>query len=148
MIVAYLYNRDVSEGAAMGADKTFADYKGTERRELTSMIQMKAIRKGDTLVVRALSDLGQGRESQRIQKQISDLGVAVRVIPGPEAPRVKGRKARLKPTAEQKEHICALWYSPAPVDHVIARASDIMGGKVDRNNLNYWCGSRSGPRNK
>jgi len=148
MIVAYLYNRDVSEGAAMGADKTFADFNGTGRRELTDMIRMAGVRKGDTLVVRALSDLGQGAESKRIQKAISDLGVAVRVIPGAQAPRVQGRKPRLKPDAEQKEHICALWYSPAPVDHVLSRASEIMGASVDRNNLNYWCGPRDGSNKK
>lgn len=132
----------------MGADKTFADFKGTGRAELQDMILRKGIRSGDTLRVRALSDLGQGAESPRIQKAIADLGVTLEVVPGAGSERVKGRKPRLKPTPEQKEHICALWYSPAPVDHVISRASDIMGGAVDRNNLNYWCGSRSGPRKK
>ena len=148
MIVAYLYNRPVSEGAAMGADKTFADFKGTGRQELQDMLLRKGIRPGDTLRVRALSDLGQGAESPRIQKAISDLGVTLEVVPGSAAPKVKGRKARLKPTPEQKEHICALWYSPAPVDHVLSRASEIMGGKVDRNNLNYWCGPRDGSARK
>lgn len=132
----------------MGAERTFADYRGTARKELQSMIDMKGIRKGDTLVLRALSDLGQGAESKRLQKIITDLGVWIEVKPGADGERVQGRKARLKPTPEQKEHICALWYSPAPVDHVLSRASEIMGGKVDRNNMNYWCGSRSGPSKK
>lgn len=132
----------------MGAEKTFADYKGTARRELQMMLEMGGVRKGDTLVIRALSDLGQGRESQRLQKIISDLGVVLKVVGGGEAPRLRGRKARLTPTAEQKEHICALWYSPATVGHVLDRASEIVGGKVDRNNMNYWCGSRSGPPKK
>lgn len=146
MIVAYLFNRPVSEGEAMGAEKTFADYRGTGRQELTDMIERKGIRKGDTLVLRALSDLGQGAESKRLQKIITDLGVWIEVKPGPDGERVQGRKPRLKPTPEQREHICALWYSPAPVDHVLQRASDILGGEVNRNNLNYWCGSRSGPK--
>ena len=132
----------------MGAEKTFADFRGTGRQELTDMIERKGIRKGDMLVVRALSDLGQGAESKRLQKMITDLGVWIEVKPGPEGERVQGRKARLKPTDEQKAHICALWYSPAPVDHVLERASEIMGGKVDRNNLNYWCGPRDGSAKK
>ncbi|MEO0485253.1 MAG: hypothetical protein AAF092_05020 [Pseudomonadota bacterium] len=148
MIIAYLYNRPVAEGAAMGAERTFADYRGTGRKELTDMVQRGGVRKGDTLVLRALSDLGQGAESKRLQKMITDLGVWIEVKPGPEGERVQGRKPRLKPTPEQKEHICALWYSPAPVDHVLSRASDIMGGEVDRNNLYYWCGARDGSQRK
>ena len=132
----------------MGAEKTFADYAGTARQELTDMLERKGVRQGDTLRVRALSDLGQGAESKRIQKAISDLGVALQVVPGAASEKVKGRKARLKPTPKQKAHICALWYSPAEVNHVIERASKIMGGEVDRNNLNYWCGPRDGSNKK
>lgn len=146
MIVAYLFNRPVSEGSAMGAEKTFADYKGTDRAERQDMIVRRGIRQGDILRVRALSDLGQGAESARIQKMIEGLGVTIEVVPGTSAPKVKGRKPRLKPTPEQKEHICKLYYSPAEIGWVLDRASEIMGGPVDRNNLNYWCGSRSGPR--
>lgn len=127
----------------MGCEKTFADYRGTGRRELQDMLEKDGVRKGDTLCIRALSDLGQGAESKRIQKMLSDMGVALQVIPGADGERVSGRKPRLKPTPEQREHLCALWYSPAPVDHVLKRAEEIMGAPVDRNNLNYWCGGRA-----
>lgn len=128
----------------MGCEKTFADWKNTKRRDLIAMIQGGGLMKGDTLFLRALSDLGQGAESQRHQKALSDMGVAVQVIPGAETPRTKGRPARLKPTPEQKEHLCEIWYSPAPMEHVLTRAADIMGAEVDRNKLNYWCGPRDG----
>lgn len=130
----------------MGCDKTFADWKNTKRADLVAMIEGGGIRKGDTLCVRALSDLGHGAESRRMQKAVSDLGVVLQVVEGAEAPRAKGRPSRLKPTDQQKEHLCELWYSPAPNEHVLTRAADIMGAAVDRNKMNYWCGPRDGSR--
>ena len=130
----------------MGCDKTFADWRNTKRAELIAMIDGQGARKGDTVRVRALSDLGQGAERKRQQKALSDRGRALEVIPGAETPRKQGRPARLKPTPEQKERLCDLWYSPAPNEHVLSRAADIMGAEVDRNKLNYWCGPRDGSR--
>ncbi len=132
----------------MGCEKTFADWKNTKRAELRAMIEGEGLRKGDTLCIRALSDLGQGAESKRMQKAISDIGAVLEVVAGAEAPRKKGRPARLKPTPEQKERLCDLWYSPAPNDHVLGRADDIMGAEVDRNKMNYWCGPRDGSAKK
>lgn len=132
----------------MGCEKTFADWKNTKRAELTDMIERGGIRKGDTLCVRALSDFGHGQESKRIQKVISDMGVAVQVVEGGEAPRLKGRPSRVKVSAEQRERLCELWFSPAPVEHVLERAQDILGAPVDRNRLNYLCGPRDGSKRK
>lgn len=148
MIVAYLYNRPVSEGEAMGCEKVFADWKGTQRADLVDMIERRGIREGDTLRLRALSDLGQGREATLRKGQIEARGVTVEVIPDGSAPKQRGRPARLKPSDEQKEHLCSLWYSPAPIEHVLTRAADILGAEVDRNRMNYWCGPRDGSRKK
>ena len=128
----------------MGCDKTFADWANTKRAELAALIGGGALRQGDTLCIRALSDLGQGAESKRMQKAISDLGVVLQVVPSADSVRSKGRPARLKPDSGQKERLCDLWYSPAEMEHVLTRAEDIMGAKVDRNKLNYWCGPRDG----
>lgn len=144
MKIAYLYNRDVSEGEAMGCERTFADWKNTNRAELIALMDKGGLVKGDTLCVRAVSDLGQGAEAKRHQKKLADMGVALEVIPGAETKRVKGRPSRLKPTPEQRTHLCELWYSPATVEHVLNRAGDIMGADVDRNRMNYWCGPRDG----
>lgn len=132
----------------MGADKTYADYKGTHRRELTDLLDRDGLREGDTLLVRAVSDLGQGQESVRHQKRIAEIGATLEVVPGGEAKKLVGRPARLKPTDEQQQHLCSLWYSPAPVDHVLDRAKDIMGSEVTRNHLNRWCGPRDGSKKK
>lgn len=148
MKIAYLYERPVEEGEAMGAEKSFADYKGTNRAELRSLVDAGGLRKGDTLLLRATSDLGQGQESKRIERVIAGLGVDIQVIPAQKPVRLKGRPARFKPTPEQKEHICALWYSPAPLPHVLKRASEIMGRDVKRDKLYYLCGPRDGSAKK
>lgn len=148
MKIAYLYNRPVSEGVAMGADKTFADYKGTSRRELIDLLDSGGLRDGDTLLMRAIGDLGKGQESARMQRRVADIGATLEVVPSNDAPRVQGRPPRLSPTDDQKQHLCALWYSPAPVDHVLGRAGGIMGAKVTRNQMNRWCGARGGTSKK
>lgn len=133
----------------MGCGKTFADWKNTKRADLVDMIEREGVRKGDIVCVRSLSDFGQGQESRRIQKVLSDMGVAVQVVEGAETPKQsKGRPARINPTDEQRGHLCELWFSPAPVEHVLDRAADILGATVDRNRMNYWCGPRDGSKRK
>lgn len=132
----------------MGCDKTFADWSNTNRADLDDMITRDGVRKGDVVCVRALSDFGRGQESRRIQKLLSDMGVAVQVVEGGQAPRQQGRPSRVSVTPEQRQHLCELWYSPAPVDHVLARAEDILGAEVDRNRMNYLCGPRDGSKRK
>lgn len=149
MKIAYLYERPVSEGEAMGADRTFADYASTRRLELTDLIDGGGLRDGDTLLLRAKSDLGKGREAERHVAKIEGMGVEIVVLPTKADVRLKGRPARVEiADINQFDVICGLWYSPAPVDHAIARASDRVGAKVDRNWMNARCGPRSGSQAK
>lgn len=147
MKVAYLYNRKTSEGSEMGAEKTFADYTGTERRELRDMLDRRGLRAGDTLLLRAVSDLGKGQESARIQRMISDLGATIQLVPGG-ADKVRGRPKKMDPTPEQKAHLCSLWHSAAERKYVMERAAEIMGGKVSRDQMYRWCGARDGKTKK
>ena len=129
----------------MGCEQTFADWKNTRRAQLTHMIE-GGLREGDTLCVRALGDLGRGRESKRIQAMLEDMGVTVEVIEAKRDIRQTGRVARFTPTAEQKEHLCELWYSPAPQEWVLERAGQIAGAPLNRNQMNYICGPRDGSK--
>lgn len=131
----------------MGAEKVFADWRGTGRAELTAMLDAGGLRKGDVLCVRAVGDLGKGGEAKRIQKMVADIGATIEVLPAAEV-RQRGRPPRMSPTGDQKEHLCRLWYSPAPLSHVLMRASDIMGQDVKRDQLYYICGPRDGSRKK
>jgi len=145
MIIAYIYERPFDDGAAMGAEKTFADYPKTKRGELDAMIRKGGLDSGDVLRVRAVSDLGRGQESKRIQQMISDMGVTIELQPIKNSTPVKGRPTKSEVASmDQFDHVCGLWYSPTPVDHAVKRGCDIVGGDVDKNWFMYRCGPRSG----
>lgn len=146
MNVAYLYNRPPEDAEALEAEKVFMDYDGTARLERRQMMDAGGVRKGDTLILRATSDLGRGQEGQSLQRRLASMGVDIKVIPPAEPKRVRGRPKRLNPTDEQKEHLARLWYSAAPREHVLGRAKDIMGGVVSRDQMHRWCGPRDGSR--
>lgn len=145
MRVAYLYNRPVSEGKAMDCEKTYADWTGTDRAELEDMLERHGFAEGDTLCLRAMSDLGVGQESERVQGRLADLGVSIQVMPAKENKRQRGRPTKVEiRDMKQWETCCALWYSPADADHALGRISDRVGSEVDRNWVNYRCGKRDG----
>ena len=148
MKIAYTYNRPVSDGETMGGEKIFADWSGTNRVELGLMLDGGGLREGDTLLLRAESDLGRGMEAKRHLKRIAQMGVTIEVIPADKPVKQTGRPPRFKPSHEQKQHLCALWYSPAPIDHVLKRAADIMGYEVKRDKFYHMCGPRDGSKSK
>lgn len=130
----------------MGAEKTYADYPETKRQERQDLLDRHGLREGDTLLLRAMSDLGKGQEAALMQRRVKEIGAEIVVIEAEDAPRVSGRKPRMKPTMDQKQHLCGLWYSAAEVGHVLERASEKMGGKVTRDQMNRWCGPRDGSK--
>lgn len=130
----------------MGAEKTFADYPETKRLERQDMLDRGGLRSGDTLVVRALSDLGKGAEAKLMQKRIEEIGAEIQVIEDENAPRTSGRKPRLSPSLDQKRQLCGLWYSAAERQHVLDRASEKLGQPVTRDQMNRWCGPRDGSK--
>jgi hypothetical protein len=143
MKIAYLYERPVKEGQSMECELTLADWKGTRRAELSDLLA--TVREGDIVCVRAVGDLGQGRESKRIQKLIADAGARLEIIPGKDI-RQRGRPARFKPDEAMRDRLCALWYSPAELPHVLARAEKITGQEIKRDQMYYICGPRDGSR--
>ena len=100
MRIAYLYERDVSEGDDMDCEKVYADWKNTKRADLSDLIDTAAAKEGDTVCVRALSDLGRGKEAELNRKRLERKGVKVLVVPGPDRPKVTGRKPRVEVTDE------------------------------------------------
>lgn len=130
----------------MGAEKTYADYPETKRQERQDLLDRHGLREGDTLLLRALSDLGKGQEAALMQRRVKEIGAEIVVIEDENAPRTSGRKPRMKPTMDQKQRLCGLWYSAAEVGHVLDRASEKMGGKVTRDQMNRWCGPRDGSK--
>lgn len=144
MKIAYLYERPVSEGEAMGADQTLVDYAKTNRGELNTILHGGAVRRGDTVLLRAKSDLGRGKQADRHIAELEAMDVHVEVLPVSNEVRVKGRPERAEiGSIDQFDHACSLWYSPAPEGHAVSRISSIVGQDVDRNWCNYKCGPRS-----
>lgn len=149
MKIAYLYERPVSEGEAMGAERTFADYAKTQRLELRDLIDGGGLVEGDTLLLRAKSDLGKGKGAERHVAKIEAMGVEIVILPTKADVRLKGRPARAEiASMDDFDLICGLWYSPAPVDHALSRASAKVGKDVDRNWINARCGPRDGSKAK
>jgi hypothetical protein len=146
MKIAYLYNRPVSEGENMGCGETFADYKETNRSELILMMEGGGVRDGDTLCLRALTDLGQGAASKRHQNTLAQMGVTIEIIPAKVEVKRAGRKPKFNPTGADREYLCNLWYSPAEQSYVLKQASKRMGFDVQRDKLNYICGPRDGSK--
>ena len=133
----------------MGAERTFADFASTRRLELTDLIDGGALREGDTLFLRAKSDLGKGREAERHVARIEGMGVEIVVLPTKADVRAKGRPARVEfPDIETFDLVCGLWYSPAPQEHVEERAKGKLGVAVGRNWINPRCGPRNGSKAK
>ena len=129
----------------MGAERTFADYPTTRRSELNSMIQQKGLREGDTLRIRAVSDLGRGQESKRIQQMISNMGVTLEVMPSEVSTRQRGRPQKASVASiEEYDRLCGLWYSPTPDKECFRLGKEIAGGDVDKSWFDYRCGPRHG----
>lgn len=150
MKIAYLYERRISDADGLEADKVFADDGSTDRIERSALIDGDVLRPGDTLLLRAFSDLGKPAEAKRLQRMIEAKGVNVLVIelpPAPKPPRPL-RKVWLSPDDGQRERLCTLWYSSLSPGHVLERAKDVMGRPVSRAQMNRLCGPRDGSDKK
>jgi hypothetical protein len=150
MKIIYMHKRHISDADGLDADKVFADDESTRRIERAAMIDGGGLREGDTLYLRALSDLGQPSEAGRLKAMIERMGVAVQVIPMPPQPKPPRplRKVWLSPDDGQKDRLCTLWFSSLPPGHVLERAKDVMGRPVSRAQMNRLCGPRDGSNKK
>lgn len=149
MIIAYLYERPFEDGAVMGAERVFADYQKTNRTELRDLISGGGLVAGDVLRLRAVSDLGRGQESKRLQKMIAELGVTIEVLPAEIDVRLRGRpqKAEIE-TIELFDQLCGLWYSPTPAAVCYDKAKEKVGADVDKQWFEYRCGPRHAGKEK
>jgi len=147
MKIAYIYKRHALDAEGLGAEKLFADDEKTDRIGRSAMIDGEGVRRGDTLMLRALSDLGKPKEAARLQQMIEAMGVTIEVMPLPTPPKPV-RKVWLSPTAKQKQKLCVLWYSSIPPNAALNGAEHVMGRKVSRAQMNRLCGKRDGSSKK
>ncbi|MCJ8334582.1 MAG: hypothetical protein MJH10_10115 [Epibacterium sp.] len=136
MRIAYTYDRPDAD--APPADRHYAD--AGDRPVLDDMLTRRGVRPGDVVVVRALSDLGQGAASKRVQRILAGMDVAVEVAPMPDAKR--GRKPRVeRPGADVLAEIETVYRSAASVQRAVDFARKRTGQPVTRNNLWRWFGA-------
>jgi len=141
MNIVYLYNRPTSDADEFSPDKVFADDPKTNRIELSDMVDMGVLHKGDTLYLRSRGDLGHGKAVGAIWDKIIAQGVTIKIVPKDRS-KVKSQSGWMRPTDEQKAQVCTLWNSSLDTKHVLRRAGDVLGRKVERHHLNRMCGPR------
>ena len=145
MRIAYLYDQPLDDAKHMKVERKVIDYPTTKRAELRGLIEGGGVRSGDVVVVSKKSKLGHGRASTRVASLLVGAGATVEVVDIPTSKkRPVGKWKKVKP--KDRDLICALWHSPVDPGHVFNRAFEILKREVDRNAINYLCGSRGGPK--
>ena len=134
--------------SADGVPRLFLDDSKSNRADLVAMLST-GIRKGHTVVVLALGDLGKGFAIATTKKAIADAGASLDVIeaPTPE-PRKRGPKPRFAPTPEQRAELVRYWHNPTfyPGPYALGKCRKVMGDWLQRYHLNGHLGPRNKPK--
>ena len=144
---AYGYNRDPKDFAHTGVDtaRIYIDHNGT-RNALDNLVNRGGAREGDTIVVLALGDLGNGVAAKKSQRLIENMGITIEVVPVPEAVKAalpRGRPA-FDPSPDLDATLRDMWGNPIKYtqSYVIRYATEKHGKAVTRNQLNHRYGNR------
>jgi hypothetical protein len=135
MKLGYGYKRRIAELEAVGAERVYIDGDNTNRVERRYLF--RDLRKGDTLVLIAMGDLGAGKGLRNMRAELEDRGVDIVVATPPEddqEPVQRGRPSAWLPTPEEDDRLRSLW-TDVSVDggYVIDLACAAMGqDKKDR----------------
>ncbi len=147
MRIGYGYERAESLFKDLGCDGVLIDTSATHRTERAALFAPGRLRKGDTIVLLALGDLGQGFGLAKFQALLADIGVTIEVRPPEKAAGVRGRPATFTPDSTQDDQIRTLWNSiPHTLAYVLKRSGEIMGHDVKRHQLSHRYGRRNGKR--
>lgn len=125
--LAYGYERSRSDFSGLGVQAGYFDGPKTNRSERQEM--MKWLRRGDVVVVLAMSDLGAGKGLRNLLAEIEAKGATVEVAkPLRTEEKAAGRPARWNPDPEQDERFRGLW-ADVSVDgaYIIDEACKLTG---------------------
>ena len=147
MRLGYGYERAESLFKDLDCDEILIDTEATHRVERASLFDSGKIRSGDTLVLLALGDFGQGFGLAKFQAMLADIGATIEVIPPEKVAGIRGRPSTFNPDPTQDDQIKALWHSvPHTLAYVLKRAGEIMGHDVKRHQLSHRYKRRNGKR--
>lgn len=140
MKIAYGYNRAETDFSDLEVDRLYIDTKATGRAERANMLAGTALREGDVIVMRAVTDLGHGREVPALRSHIAARGVTIEEIPLVGDPAPRGRPVQFDPTPDQCGQIKALYHGHFTMSHVLDRVEEIMGHRFKRHHLTHRYG--------
>lgn len=111
--IGYGFNRTARAFEAAGVDDAFIDTDRTGRGERQLMFRV-GLRRGDTLVLLALGDLGAGKGLRNLRAELEAKGVTVEVHkPAPAEPKPMGRPSAAGLDDETWERLRVMWTDPA-----------------------------------
>jgi len=142
-IIAYLFDRPRSAASHMSVEPAciFTDAPGTQRADLSALIDIGGLQSGDVMRVCALADLGHGAASKAMHRRIEALGATVEVMPL--ATRVTG--GRLSKKHPRRADMCTVWWSSLDQADALGKISDMAGQDVNRNQANRVCNYSRNP---
>lgn len=126
--IGYGANRKPADFASAALDDLYLDTERTGSVEREVMVRI-GLRRGDTLVVLKISDLGAGKGLRNFKAAMADRGIEIEVFqpPKPEAAR-QGRPPAARLQDADWERLEAMWRDPASAGgYIIDKACGLMG---------------------
>ena len=142
MRVGYGFRRDEAALTDAGAEVVWLD-TSKERTERAAMIQT-GLRKGDTLVLLSIRDLGGSAPADKVWRaRIEALGVTVDVI----EIEAETRPKKFDPLPDQCARLRAMWLDGLQSEkYRLRRCVEIYGAQVSKGQLFGRYGSPSNPK--
>lgn len=141
MKIGYGHPGDEAALTAWGAEKLYIDAPKGDRVQRQKMLDVKGVRKGDTLGMVSRGRLGIGRAVPALCDKLTLRGVQIEdVAPIPVANGNPGRRPIFDPTPEQDAQIEPLWHSAYGMSYVLREATRIMGFEIKRWHLSHRYG--------
>lgn len=126
--VGYGFNRTPADFFAARIDDLYLDTDRTERAERAHMVRI-GLRRGDTLVVIGVGDLGAGKGLRNLRAALEQRGVSIETFEPPqEDKRPPGRPAKGGFGDEDWERFGRMWKDPATDGaYILRKACQEMG---------------------
>lgn len=142
--VAYGFKRSDKDFDHVKYDALFLDDAVTRRADWHDMIS-NGLLEGDTLIVLAEGDMGQGKGLLSIKASLARHNVTLEVAGLPVKPaKARRRGKHWKPTDEVRAKVCHYWQNPLySRDYVRNKANELGEGWLTDNQLNTGCGPRN-----
>jgi hypothetical protein len=132
---------------AVGAERAWVDYRGSDRAERADLFGGPALRRGSVVVLLSRSQLGYGKEAGRFEAMAAAKGATIEVREPAKPSRSKpGPSRAFQPTYDQEREIRHYWHGPFKRAVAVQRAREVMGYEVSVASLNRHLGPRSIPR--